>query len=192
MPVGRGAVNYSPMNLPSHPLVGIIMGSKSDWETMQHAAQTLEQLQVPHEVRVVSAHRTPDLLFEYAEAAEGRGLEVIIAGAGGAAHLPGMTAAKTHLPVLGVPVESKSLRGLDSLLSIVQMPAGVPVGTLAIGRAGAINAALLAVSILATSTLSVRLPWGAIATLKPKLCWLSLILAPGATKTGKRTPRRPL
>lgn len=125
------------------------MGSRSDWETMQHAAQVLEQLQVPYEVRVVSAHRTPDLLFEYAEQAEARGLEVIIAGAGGAAHLPGMTAAKTRLPVLGVPVESRSLKGLDSLLSIVQMPAGVPVGTLAIGRAGAINAALLAVSILA-------------------------------------------
>lgn len=137
------------MELPLHPLVGLIMGSKSDWETMQHAAQTLEQLQVPYEVRVVSAHRTPDLLFEYAEQAEARGLEVIIAGAGGAAHLPGMTAAKTRLPVLGVPVESRSLKGLDSLLSIVQMPAGVPVGTLAIGRAGAINAALLAVSILA-------------------------------------------
>lgn len=136
------------MNLPSYPLVGIIMGSKSDWETLQHAAQTLEQLQVPYEVRVVSAHRTPDLLFEYAEQAEARGLEVIIAGAGGAAHLPGMTAAKTSLPVLGVPVESRSLKGLDSLLSIVQMPAGVPVGTLAIGRAGAVNAALLAVSML--------------------------------------------
>lgn len=137
------------MELPLHPLVGLIMGSRSDWETMQHAAQVLEQLQVPYEVRVVSAHRTPDLLFEYAEQAEARGLEVIIAGAGGAAHLPGMTAAKTSLPVLGVPVESRSLKGLDSLLSIVQMPAGVPVGTLAIGRAGAINAALLAVSILA-------------------------------------------
>jgi len=137
------------MEMPRYPLVGLIMGSKSDWETMQHAAQTLEQLQVPYEARVVSAHRTPDLLFEYAEQAMARGLEVIIAGAGGAAHLPGMTAAKTSLPVLGVPVESKSLRGLDSLLSIVQMPAGVPVGTLAIGRAGAINAALLAVSILA-------------------------------------------
>jgi 5-(carboxyamino)imidazole ribonucleotide mutase len=124
------------------------MGSRSDWETMRHAAQTLEQLQVLCEVRVVSAHRTPDLLFEYAEQAESRGLEVIIAGAGGAAHLPGMIAAKTSLPVLGVPVESQSLRGLDSLLSIVQMPAGIPVGTLAIGRAGAINAALLAVSIL--------------------------------------------
>src|SRR5579883_2971846 len=124
------------------------MGSRSDWETMEHAARTLEQLGVPHEVRVVSAHRTPDLLFEYASTAEGRGLEVIIAGAGGAAHLPGMTAAKTALPVLGVPVESRALHGVDSLLSIVQMPAGVPVGTLAIGRAGAINAALLATAIL--------------------------------------------
>lgn len=136
------------MDMPHYPLVGIIMGSRSDWETMQHSAQTLEQLQIPYEVRVVSAHRTPDLLFEYAEQAAARGLEVIIAGAGGAAHLPGMTAAKTSLPVLGVPVESKTLKGLDSLLSIVQMPAGVPVGTLAIGRAGAVNAALLAVSIL--------------------------------------------
>ncbi len=124
------------------------MGSKSDWETMQHTAQTLTQLAIPHEVRVVSAHRTPDLLFEYASTAEARGLQVIIAGAGGAAHLPGMTAAKTALPVLGVPVESKTLKGLDSLLSIVQMPAGIPVATLAIGRAGAINAALLAASIL--------------------------------------------
>jgi 5-(carboxyamino)imidazole ribonucleotide mutase len=130
------------------PLVGIIMGSRSDWETMAHAAETLAELGVPHEVRVVSAHRTPDLLFEYASAAESRGLEVIIAGAGGAAHLPGMTAAKTVLPVLGVPVESRTLRGVDSLLSIVQMPAGVPVGTLAVGRAGAVNAALLATAIL--------------------------------------------
>ncbi len=130
------------------PLVGVIMGSKSDWETMQHAVQTLEQLGIPHEVRVVSAHRTPDLLFEYAEAAEGRGLEVIIAGAGGAAHLPGMAAAKALIPVLGVPVQSKALNGMDSLLSIVQMPAGIPVGTLAIGRAGAVNAALLAAQML--------------------------------------------
>jgi len=129
-------------------LVGIIMGSQSDWETMRHAAETLERLSVPYEVQVVSAHRTPDLLFAYAEGAARRGLEVIIAGAGGAAHLPGMTAAKTPLPVLGVPVESKALSGLDSLLSIVQMPAGVPVATLAIGRAGAVNAALLAASIL--------------------------------------------
>ena len=130
------------------PLVGVIMGSRSDWDTLVHAANTLDDLQVPYEVRVVSAHRTPDLLFEYASTAEARGLEVLIAGAGGAAHLPGMTAAKTALPVLGVPVESKALRGVDSLLSIVQMPAGIPVATLAIGRAGAINAALLAASIL--------------------------------------------
>lgn len=133
----------------THPLVGVIMGSHSDWETMQHSAQTLEALGVPYEARVVSAHRTPDLLFEYASSARARGLEVIIAGAGGAAHLPGMTAAKTRLPVLGVPVESKALSGVDSLLSIVQMPAGVPVGTFAIGRAGAINAALFAAAILA-------------------------------------------
>ena len=131
------------------PLVAIIMGSQSDWDTMLHAAQTLDTLGVPYEARVVSAHRTPDLLFEYASAAEERGLEVIIAGAGGAAHLPGVTAAKTVLPVLGVPVESKALKGMDSLLSMVQMPAGVPVGTLAIGRAGAVNAALLATAILA-------------------------------------------
>ncbi len=130
-------------------LVGIIMGSQSDWDTMRHASDTLEALGVPHDVQIVSAHRTPDLLFEYADSAVERGLKVIIAGAGGAAHLPGMTAAKTRLPVLGVPVESKALRGQDSLLSIVQMPAGIPVGTLAIGRAGAVNAALLAAAILA-------------------------------------------
>jgi 5-(carboxyamino)imidazole ribonucleotide mutase len=132
----------------SSPLVGVIMGSRSDWETLQHAAETLDELGVPHEVRVVSAHRTPDQMFEYAATAEARGLEVIIAGAGGAAHLPGMVAAKTVLPVLGVPVESKTLKGMDSLLSIVQMPAGVPVGTLAIGKAGAINAALFAAALL--------------------------------------------
>jgi len=130
-------------------IVGVIMGSRSDWETMQHTAETLESLEVPHEVRVVSAHRTPDLLFDYAEQAAGRGLEVIIAGAGGAAHLPGMTAAKTVLPVLGVPVRSQAFSGVDSLLSIVQMPAGIPVGTLAVGRAGAVNAALLATAIVA-------------------------------------------
>jgi 5-(carboxyamino)imidazole ribonucleotide mutase len=133
---------------PVQPLVGIIMGSSSDWETMSHAAATLEQLGVPFETRIVSAHRTPDLLMEYAAAAESRGLEVIIAGAGGAAHLPGMAASKTVLPVLGVPVESVSLKGMDSLLSIAQMPGGVPVGTLAIGKAGAINAALLAATIV--------------------------------------------
>ncbi len=131
------------------PLVGIIMGSSSDWETMRPAADMLEKLGVPHEVRVVSAHRTPDLLFEYAAGAEARGLHVIIAGAGGAAHLPGMCAAKTALPVLGVPVQSKALSGMDSLLSIVQMPKGIPVGTLAIGVAGATNAGLLAAAILA-------------------------------------------
>jgi len=129
--------------------VGIIMGSRSDWETMRHAAETLDALGVAHEAKVVSAHRTPKRLYDYAAGAAGRGLKVIIAGAGGAAHLPGMAASMTHLPVLGVPVESKALSGLDSLLSIVQMPAGVPVGTLAIGRAGAVNAALLAASILA-------------------------------------------
>ncbi len=137
------------MNNENHELVGIIMGSKSDWETMRHAADILKLLDVPHTVEVVSAHRTPDKLFQYAENAEQRGFEVIIAGAGGAAHLPGMAAAKTSLPVLGVPVQSKALNGMDSLLSIVQMPTGIPVGTLAIGKAGAANAALLAASILA-------------------------------------------
>ena len=132
-----------------NPLVGIIMGSQSDWETMQHADAVLTAMGVEHEVRIVSAHRTPDLLFEYAGGAEARGLEALIAGAGGAAHLPGMAAAKTRLPVLGVPVESKALKGMDSLLSIAQMPAGIPVATLAIGKAGAINAALLAAAILA-------------------------------------------
>lgn len=139
------------MNAPQSPLVGVIMGSTSDWETLEYAARTLTDLGVPHEVRVVSAHRTPDLLFEYAGTARQRGLEVIIAGAGGAAHLPGMAASKTTLPVLGVPVESKALSGMDSLLSIVQMPAGIPVGTLAIGKSGAINAALLATAIIATA-----------------------------------------
>jgi 5-(carboxyamino)imidazole ribonucleotide mutase len=130
-------------------LVGVIMGSQSDWNTLRHAAETLDELGVPHEVRIVSAHRTPDRLAAYARAARGRGLRVLIAGAGGAAHLPGMCAAYTPLPVLGVPVESAALNGMDSLLSIVQMPAGIPVGTLAIGRAGAVNAALLAAAILA-------------------------------------------
>ena len=138
------------------PLVGVIMGSTSDWETMEHVAKTLEELGVPYETRVVSAHRTPDLLFEYASSAEKRGMEVIIAGAGGAAHLPGMTASKTVLPVLGVPVESKALKGLDSLLSIAQMPGGIPVGTLAIGNAGAINAALLAAAILGNTHGEIR------------------------------------
>ena len=133
----------------ANPVVGVIMGSRSDWETMRHTVEMLQELDVSHETKVVSAHRTPDLLFQYAASAAERGLKVLIAGAGGAAHLPGMAASKTHLPVLGVPVETKALKGMDSLLSIVQMPAGVPVGTLAIGRAGAINAALLAASILA-------------------------------------------
>ncbi|WP_293941978.1 5-(carboxyamino)imidazole ribonucleotide mutase [Sphingomonas sp.] len=132
-----------------HVDIGIIMGSRSDWDTMKHAAEMLDRLEIPHERRVVSAHRTPQRLYDYASGAAGRGLKIIIAGAGGAAHLPGMAAAMTRLPVLGVPVESKALSGMDSLLSIVQMPAGVPVGTLAIGRAGAVNAALLAASILA-------------------------------------------
>lgn len=133
----------------AQPLVGIIMGSSSDWETMRHAAETLDKLGVAHEIKVVSAHRTPQRLYDYASSAKERGLKIIIAGAGGAAHLPGMAASMTSLPVLGVPVESQALKGMDSLLSIVQMPAGVPVGTLAIGRAGAVNAGLLAASILA-------------------------------------------
>lgn len=140
----------------AQPLVGLIMGSKSDWETMQHASEVLTALGVPFETQVVSAHRTPDLLFEYASKADGRGIEVIIAGAGGSAHLPGMAASKTHLPVLGVPMESKYLQGIDSLLSIVQMPAGVPVGTLAIGKPGAINAALLAAAIVGAKHPEVR------------------------------------
>jgi 5-(carboxyamino)imidazole ribonucleotide mutase len=135
----------------TQPMIGIIMGSKSDWETMRHAADTLGQLGVPHETRIVSAHRTPQRLYDYAQGAQGRGLKLIIAGAGGAAHLPGMAASMTALPVLGVPIESQALKGMDSLLSIVQMPAGVPVGTLAIGRAGAVNAALLAAAMLATN-----------------------------------------
>jgi len=140
----------------AEPVVGVIMGSRSDWETMQHACSTLDELGVPYETRVVSAHQTPELMAEYASGAADRGLRMLIAGAGGAAHLPGMTAAHTHLPVLGVPVESHALKGMDSLLSIVQMPAGVPVATLAIGRAGAINAALLAASIVALGDDAVR------------------------------------
>ena len=138
------------------PLVAVVMGSKSDWETMRHADDTLTQFDVPHECRIVSAHRTPDLMAQFAREAEGRSLEVIIAGAGGAAHLPGMVAAQTLIPVLGVPVQSQALSGQDSLLSIVQMPGGIPVGTLAIGKAGAINAALLAVAILANSRPALR------------------------------------
>jgi 5-(carboxyamino)imidazole ribonucleotide mutase len=144
------------MNNDPSPLVGVIMGSKSDWETMRHAQETLAQFDVAHECRIVSAHRTPAWLAQYASTAETRGIEVIIAGAGGAAHLPGMAAAQTIVPVLGVPVESHALKGMDSLLSIVQMPAGIPVGTLAIGKAGAINAALLAIAILANSRPALR------------------------------------
>ena len=144
------------MSSDPRPLVAVVMGSKSDWETMRHADETLERFGVPHECRVLSAHRTPAETAEYAAAAEGRGIEVIIAGAGGAAHLPGVIAASTLVPVLGVPVESQALRGLDSLLSIVQMPGGVPVGTLAIGRAGAVNAALLAIAILGGSRPELR------------------------------------
>jgi 5-(carboxyamino)imidazole ribonucleotide mutase len=142
--------------MADQPLVGVIMGSKSDWETMTHAAQVLKDFDVPHECRIVSAHRTPQWMVEYASSAEQRGLEVIIAGAGGAAHLPGMVAANTVLPVLGVPVESRALKGMDSLLSIVQMPGGIPVGTLAIGKAGATNAGLLAVAILANARPELR------------------------------------
>ena len=145
-----------PNSSDNKPLVGVVMGSRSDWETMSHAAEILATLGIAHETRVVSAHRTPDLLFRYAEEAPGRGLQVIVAGAGGAAHLPGMLAAKTQLPVIGVPVESHALKGMDSLLSIVQMPAGIPVATVAIGKSGAINAALLAASIIALSDNSVR------------------------------------
>ena len=144
-------------NNSAAPIVGIIMGSQSDWSTMQNAANILTELNIPHEIKIVSAHRTPDLLFDYASSARKRGLKVVIAGAGGAAHLPGMCAAKTSLPVLGVPVESKALSGMDSLLSIVQMPKGIPVATLAIGSAGAINAALLAASIIANENETVRI-----------------------------------
>jgi 5-(carboxyamino)imidazole ribonucleotide mutase len=140
----------------SKPVVGIIMGSQSDWETMRHAADVLRELRVPHETRIVSAHRTPKRLYEYAQGAHGRGLKIIIAGAGGAAHLPGMAAALTHLPVLGVPVESKALKGIDSLLSIAQMPRGIPVATLAIGPAGAANAGLMAAAILALEDRALR------------------------------------
>ena len=152
----KTAKSKRPAAQPEQPLVSVIMGSKSDWETMQKAAEILIQFGVPHECRIVSAHRTPALLVEFATSSEARGVEVIIAGAGGAAHLPGMAAAQTILPVLGVPVESRALKGMDSLLSIVQMPAGVPVGTLAIGAAGATNAALLAIAILAGSRPELR------------------------------------
>src|ERR1700676_1503537 len=150
--LSRGNTNH----LHPNPLVGVIMGSSSDWETLEPAAKTLLELGIPHETKVVSAHRTPDLLFEYASSAEARGIEVIIAGAGGAAHLPGMTASKTVLPVLSVPVESKALKGLDSLLSIAQMPGGIPVGTLAVGKSGALNSALLAAAILGIKYPAIR------------------------------------
>lgn len=154
--VRASLVSPSAETAENKPIVGVIMGSSSDWETLRHTAETLAELGIAHEVKVVSAHRTPDLMFEYAASAEGRGLEVIVAGAGGAAHLPGMVAAKSALPVLGVPVQSQALNGMDSLLSIAQMPAGIPVGTLAIGKAGAINAALLAASIVSNSRPAIR------------------------------------
>jgi len=153
---GPKAHGLETMDMQEKPLVAVIMGSKSDWETMRHADEILTQFDVPHECRIISAHRTPARMAEFATAAESRGLEVIIAGAGGAAHLPGMVAAQTLIPVLGVPVESHALKGMDSLLSIVQMPGGIPVGTLAIGKAGAINAALLAVAILANTRPELR------------------------------------
>jgi 5-(carboxyamino)imidazole ribonucleotide mutase len=168
------------------PLVGLIMGSRSDWETLEAAAQMLEQLGIPHEVQVVSAHRTPDFLFEYAGTAESRGLEVLIAGAGGSAHLPGMAASKTALPVLGVPVETKTLKGMDSLLSIVQMPAGVPVGTLAIGKAGATNAALLAAAILGTHHPEIRL-----ALKRFRAAQTEQVLAAPDPRTAGDTPAKP-
>jgi 5-(carboxyamino)imidazole ribonucleotide mutase len=162
------------------------MGSRSDWETLESAAHTLEQLEIPHEVRVVSAHRTPDLLFEYASTAESRGLEVLIAGAGGAAHLPGMAASKTVLPVLGVPVETKTLKGLDSLLSIVQMPAGIPVGTLAIGKAGATNAALLAAAILGAKHPEIR-----VALQRFRAAQNEAVLASSDPRATGETPAKP-
>jgi 5-(carboxyamino)imidazole ribonucleotide mutase len=173
----------------THPLVGIIMGSGSDWDTMKFVSKTLGELGVPHETRVVSAHRTPDLLFKYASNAEKRGIEVIIAGAGGAAHLPGMTASKTVLPVLGVPVESKALKGLDSLLSIAQMPSGVPVGTLAIGKSGAVNAALLAAAILGAKYPAIREAFRKLRTVQTGRVLANpdpSIVPPPAKKKGKR------
>ena len=158
-------------SVPETPRIGVVMGSRSDWETMQHAVETLQRLGIAHEVRVVSAHRTPDLLFDYAASAVDAAWRAIIAGAGGAAHLPGMLAAKTRLPVLGVPVQSQALSGLDSLLSIVQMPAGIPVATLAIGRAGAVNAALLAAAMLATTDAALAPVSTRSAPSRPKACW---------------------
>ena len=169
------------------PLVGLIMGSRSDWETLQATAATLDKLGIPHEVRVVSAHRTPDLLYEYASSAVGRGLEVIIAGAGGAAHLPGMTASKTPLPVIGVPIESKALKGVDSLLSIVQMPAGIPVGTLAIGKAGAINAALFAAAILGLKHAVIR---AALETFRAEQT-ASVLAVPDPREADESVPKAP-
>lgn len=192
-----GAKDAGEKTEKAQPLVGVIMGSTSDWETMEHAAKTLKELGVAFESRVVSAHRTPDLLFAYASEAERRGIEVIIAGAGGAAHLPGMTAAKTVLPVLGVPVESKALKGLDSLLSIAQMPGGIPVGTLAIGKAGAVNAALLAAAIVGNKHPEIRealRKFRAAQTAKvlanpdPAKTALSAVI--GAAQSSKRKKRR--
>ena len=165
----------------TEPLVGIIMGSKSDWETMRHAADLLDQLGIPHETRVVSAHRTPKRLYDYAHSAKGRGLKLVIAGAGGAAHLPGMTASMTELPVLGVPIETQALKGMDSLLSIVQMPAGVPVGTLAIGRAGAVNAGLLAASMTTLPVLGVPVET---QSLKGMDSLLSIVQMPAGVPVG--------
>ncbi len=185
----RAQIGSSEASSNAQPLVSIIMGSSSDWETMEHAVATLKELGVPHETRVVSAHRTPDLLFEYSADAEKRGIEVIIAGAGGAAHLPGMTASKTVLPVLGVPVESKALKGLDSLLSIAQMPGGIPVGTLAIGKAGAINAALLAAAILGGKYPEIREALRKFRTAQTQRVLANPDPTQGAIKlkTGKRT-----